>query len=291
MFKLLEFREDPARTPPSIGAYIGRREICLMTLRTGASLPIIVLAFMSLAPPPPPSLSQETGSKTWVGRSREIEEYLRTAECVRMEDMAGSNAYAKRCIMRPGGPVARMLWKPSVPRDVVRGFRERYKAEIAAYELDKLLKLDMVPPAVERELLGYKGSATLWVEQLFASNDGASAAPADRSRWEKQLAQMMMFDALIGNRHRNGGNLLRDAAWNMILLDHGGAFAPGSESVGGLTRIDRDFWARIDKMTRQELDATLGPWLGESDIVAILDRREKMKTVVNRRACDAGFAQ
>ena len=38
------------------------------------------------------------------------------------------------------------------------GFQDSYKAEIAAYELDKLLTLDMVPPAVERVLQGIKGS-------------------------------------------------------------------------------------------------------------------------------------
>ena len=46
-----------------------------------------------------------------------------------------------------------MAWR-SLPPGVYRGFRESYKAEIAAYELDKLLKMDMVPPSVERQLEG-----------------------------------------------------------------------------------------------------------------------------------------
>ncbi|MGH9257629.1 MAG: hypothetical protein ACRD3C_23975, partial [Vicinamibacterales bacterium] len=75
----------------------------------------------------------ELGSKTWVGRYQEVEEYLRTAECIRMEQLPGVSA---RCVLRPGGPVSRMHWF-SLMRGVYRGFREDYKSNIAAYELDK----------------------------------------------------------------------------------------------------------------------------------------------------------
>ncbi len=63
---------------------------------------------------------------------------------------------AARCTLRPGGPVARMAWR-SLPPGIHRGFSESYKAEIAAYEIDKLLKMDMVPPTVERQLQGNSG--------------------------------------------------------------------------------------------------------------------------------------
>ena len=48
-----------------------------------------------------------------------------------------------------------MAWRAVQP-GVDRGFRENYKTEIAAYELDKLLKMDMVPPSVERQIQGNK---------------------------------------------------------------------------------------------------------------------------------------
>jgi len=37
-----------------------------------------------------------------------------------------------------------------------RRFLDSYKAEIAAYEIDKVLGMRMVPPAVEREIDGQK---------------------------------------------------------------------------------------------------------------------------------------
>jgi hypothetical protein len=247
-----------------------------------ATLPVCLLAFVSLAPPSRTSLAQETGARTWIGHYREVEEYLRTAECVSLEGMSWSVPGAKRCVLRPGGPVARLLFKPLIPGEILRGFRQRYKAEIAAYELDKLLKLEMLPPAVERELQGYKGSATLWVEKLEPSSSGPPPNSPERTVWEKQLTRMLMFDGLIGNTSRNQGNTMRDSSWHLVLLDHGGAFSSGTDLPPGLTQIDRDLWARIEKLTRKELDAALGPWLDEGEIAAILARREKMRAAVRK---------
>ena len=93
-------------------------------------------------------------SKIWVGRYQEIEEYLRTAECLNIENLP-----TMRCTLRPGGPVARMAWLV-MPPGIHRGFFTSYKTQIAAYELDRLLKMDMLPPTVERQLRGATGAAT-----------------------------------------------------------------------------------------------------------------------------------
>lgn len=248
--------------------------MCMMRRQILATLSVCVLG-ASLTPlSQTSSRSQETSANAWVGRYREVEEYLRTAECDAMENV-GPDAL-KRCVLRPGGPVSRMAWKPELPGGY-RGFRDSYKANIAAYELDKLLKLDMVPPVVERELQGHKGSATFWVENIVAVDDKTLPPASERARWEKQLAQMMMFDTLIGNAERNRQNTLRDKAWNMVLLDHSRAFTSGNETVLTRTRHDPNFWARIEKLTRTQLDAALGSWLDANDITAILDRRERMR--------------
>ena len=133
-----------------------------------ASLLVCLTVLLGLAPPssgqPASTAPQGLGAKIWVGRYQEIEEYLRTAECVSMQ-MLGSGAGVMRCTLRPGGLVARMAWR-SGPPGIYRGFWESYKAEIAAYELDKLLKMNMLPPTVEREFQGNKGSGVLWVENI-----------------------------------------------------------------------------------------------------------------------------
>jgi uncharacterized protein YgfB (UPF0149 family) len=221
--------------------------------------------------------TEQSDAKTWVGRYQEIEEYLRTAECVSMTTFGPSRAV--RCNLPPGGPVARMAWRP-LPPGVYRGFRESYKAEIAAYEMDKLLKLDMVPPIVERQLEGNKGAAQLWVENIVELKDGASPEEAVRAKWENQLLQMAMFDDLIGYRDRNLANTLRDASWQLILIDHSRAFAVSSELPRKLTRIDRTLWDKMEKLTRAQLDLALKSWLDENEIAAVVERRERMRAEI-----------
>jgi hypothetical protein len=225
----------------------------------------------------PPAAGGEKGAKIWVGRYQEIEEYLKTAECVSMEVLAPNRA--ARCTMRLGGPVARMAWR-TLPPGTYRGFWESYKSEIAAYELDKLLKMDMVPPTVERQLQATNGAAQLWVENIMAVKADESPGESSRTDWENQILRMTMFDNLIGNRDRNRGNMLRDAEWHLILIDHTRAFVAGTEPPHKLSRIDEAFWGRIESLTRTQLDAALRASLDDDQIKGILDRREKMRAEI-----------
>ena len=242
-------------------------------------VPVLLVCLATASGPPErPAPAPGLGARIWVGRYQEIEEYLRTAECVSMEALGAK--HLARCTLRPGGPFAQMAWRP-LPPGIYRGFWESYKTEIAAYELDKLLTMDMVPPAVERQLQGNNGAAQLWVENVFGVKADESPGESHRADWEDQLVRMTMFDDLIGNRGRNRGNMLRDAGWNLILIDHSRAFGAGTDLPHKLSRIDEGYWARIDSLTRPQLDAALHAWLGEGEIRAILDRRERMRGAIS----------
>jgi hypothetical protein len=230
--------------------------------------------------------TEASNAKIWVGRYREIEEYLKTAECVNLESL-GANMDHARCILRPGGPVARMAWMV-LPPGVYRGFVTSYKTQIAAYELDRLLKMDMVPPSVERQLQGKTGAATLWVENVDTWKGEIPPSEVNRPTWDKQVARIAMFDALIGNRERNQANILRDKAWNLILLDHTRAFGLATNISPPLSRIEREFWDRLLALTRKDLDAKLRPWLDEQQITAMLERRDKMKTEIEKLIAEKG---
>jgi hypothetical protein len=246
----------------------------MIRLRRVAGLLLCVLAYLGQGQL---ASTQRLGAKIWVGRYQEIEEYLRTADCLSSEMLFPDRLV--RCTLRPGGTVARMAWR-SLPPGVYRGFRESYKAEIAAYEVDKLLQLDMVPPSVERQLEGNKGAAQLWVENVRDSKEDASPGESNRADWENQLARMTMFDNLIGSRDRNLGNMLHDAEWNLILLDHSRAFGDGTELPRKMNRIDQGFWNKIESLTPNQLDKALRAWLADNEIKALLDRREKMRAEI-----------
>ena len=239
------------------------------------SVAVLVVLLQVLAAQGPPVSTQGSG-KTWVGRNEEFEEYLKSAECVSMETLEPMKA--ARCTLPPGGPIARMAWRS--PNGPIRGFHEKYKTEIAAYELDTLLKLDMVPPSVLRDLKGAEGAAQQWVEGVLPVRADEFPDGRHRAEWENQLARMEMFDNLIGNRDRSRGNMIRDVEWNLILLDHSRAFGAGSDLPQKMTRIDDGLWKRIEGLSEKQLDAALTKWIEKSAIRAILDRRERIRAEI-----------
>lgn len=266
--------------------FMSYQRLCLLVV-----LGLSTIAALETLPADPSSsaAAQGTSAKVWVGRYQEIEDYLRSGECLSLERLGSDTSKAFRCDLRPGGPVARMAWKP-LPPGIYRGFFASYKTEIAAYELDRLLKLDMVPPTVERQLQGNTGAAILWVENIFTWKGEAPPGEANRRDWDKQLARMAMFSGLTGDQDRNLANVLRDGEWNLILIDHTAAFRLTSAIPRPLSRIDGDYWDRVLALTRQELEARLRPWLDENQITAILDRRERMKAEVARLIAEKGAA-
>src|SRR5215470_9957317 len=96
-------------------------------------------------------------AKTWLGHEPQMEQHLRTAQITRLDEIGTGVTKPRRARLVPEEPFASMTWKvlPPGQRD---GYWESYKSEIAAYELDKLLGLGMVPPAVERTMNGDTGA-------------------------------------------------------------------------------------------------------------------------------------
>jgi hypothetical protein len=247
-------------------------------LMSGVPRPILLLALLPVLLGHS-QLADTHAAKTWVGRHQEIEEYLKTADCVTLRWSAVKTA--AQCVLRPGGPVARMAWRTA--SGSLRGFRESYKSEIAAYELDRLLEMDMVPPTVERQIEGRTGAAQQWVENVVDATDPTLPAGESRTRWASEQVRMTMFDNLIGNRDRNRRNMLRDQTWHLILIDHTRAFGVDSDLPHKMSAIDDAYWARIERLTRTELDAALRTWLDQDEIDAILARRARMRAEIKSR--------
>ena len=228
------------------------------------------------APQAAPAAGAST--KTWVGRAAEFEAYLKTAEVVKVEDIGVGVTKPKRAHLAPGGLCESAAWKPIRP-GMYSGFWESYKAEIAAYEIDKLLGLDMVPPTVEKRVNNDTGAAIQWVEQTrsFKQLGGVPQPPPTHfDSFNRQMARAKMFDNLIGNRDPNLGNWLVDPAWNLVLIDHTRALTNFNDRVHKLQRIDAALWEKMQGLTEEALAAAVGPWLGGREIKAILERRKRM---------------
>ncbi len=233
---------------------------------------------------------QPATAKIWLGRAGEIEEYLKTADVVKIENLSTGVTKPRKAELAPGGPVAAFAWKAIRPGRY-GDFWESYKSEIAAYELDKLLGLGMVPPTVERKVKGENGAAVMWASPTssFKELGGVPGLkgvkgppPAQAVAWSLQLTRAKMFDDLIGNIDPNLGNWLVDPAWNLVLIDHTRAFTATTALYHQLIAVDPELWDKMKALDEPGLTAALGAWLGKGEIKAMLQRRDKMQKMFDK---------
>jgi hypothetical protein len=238
------------------------------------------LALQAQQPAAPPA-----NAKIWVGRAAEIEQFIRTTPIVKMEDLSVGVTHPKKATLPPGGPVQYLAWK-AIPPARYSGYWESYLSEIAAYELDRLLQLNMVPPTVEREYKSDKGAAVMWASPTrsfkeFGGKGAPDAPPIYAAAWAKQIAQAKMFDNLINNLDPNLGNWLVDPSWNLILIDHTRAFTGGTTMIHQMTHIDPDLWARMRALDEPTIQSTLGKWLVRGGAKTLIQRRDKMQQIID----------
>ena len=238
-------------------------------------LAFVVLAATSLSgqtlvPAPEPGKC----SLVWAGHEAEIEQMLKDGKVAKMEDVPIGVTKPQRATLQDH-PM-RFAWKPLRP-GYSKGFMESYKAEIAAYKLDRMLGMNMVPPIVERNMDGKNGAAVLWVENTRGwSVEKPPQGP--EPAWSQQLTRMKMFDLLIANIDRNQGNLIYDNDWHLFLIDHSRAFT-GKKDLKGMAelgRVDRALWERMAALTIEDLDRGLDKWVGNNEKKALLQRRDLM---------------
>ena len=115
--------------------------------------------------------------------------------------------------------------------------RRDYRLNLAAYELDKTLGLNLVPPSVERVMSGLPASV-IWFVDNVAMNEldrrKKGIEPPDLESWNRQIQAVRVFDELISNTYRDTtpalylntvwDNLLITGDWTIWIVDHTGAF-------------------------------------------------------------------
>jgi hypothetical protein len=220
--------------------------------------------------------AKPASSKIWVGREAEFEQYLREAPIEKEDEVPIGVTKPMRAFFAPGGLAESVVIK-NLPPGRHSGFWDSYKSEIAAYELDKLLDLEMVPVTVERRVNGELCSAQLWVENTVWLKTLKGKNSPDIYGWNRQVYRQRVWDNLIGNIDRNEGNLLVDPAWNLILIDHSRAFVTDAPPVKRMqfqmTKIDEPFYEKLKALDEATLKEHLDKWL-VGGVKPILKRRD-----------------
>ena len=160
-------------------------------------------------------------------------------------------------------------------------FRDSWKYNLAAYKLDKLLGLNMIPAYVERSYEGSKASFSWWVEDVQMDEDTRQhkklQAP-DQVKWNQQMHVANVFNQLIYNTDFNMTNLLIDKNWDIWMIDFSRAFRSNTSLLDPkvLAQCDTDMLAKMKQLDESTLKREIGNYVEGTGIKGLLARRDKI---------------
>lgn len=167
-------------------------------------------------------------------------------------------------------------------------FRDSWNYNVAAYRIDRLLGLKLVPVSVKRRWRTSLGSFTWWIDDVMmdeADRLKRKLQSPDPQGWNEEMQLVRLFDQLIANTDRNLGNLVITKDWNMWAIDHTRAFrtAPTLKTPGNIARCDRRIFERLKALDRETLRRELAEHLQTWEIDAILKRRDAIVLIIEQK--------
>jgi hypothetical protein len=167
-------------------------------------------------------------------------------------------------------------------------FRDSWTFNVAAYRLDRLIGLNLVPVSIERSYQNKSGSYTWWVDDVLMDEgerlkkDIQPPAPA---LWNETMQLVRVFDQLIYNMDRNMGNLLITKDWRIWAIDHTRAFRLHKDlkTPANVTRCDRGVFERLKRLDAATLERELERYLTDWEREALLARRDAIVKIIEGR--------
>ncbi len=228
----------------------------------------------------------------------ELEAFLRTAEVVSIEDVGIGITKPQRVTLRQDGRECRAIFKtvdisevqPGFTNQLESVFTDRYVYETAAYRIDRLLGIGLVPVTVTREIDGRRGSLQLWIEDAVEMQTAAeqNLPIGDYDLLMQRFMLMYILDAVIYNVDRNFTNvLIRPDSDDFFLIDHSRAFRINKKLPDLKEERDIPVPETVARELRsldvEEMESELGDLLTKRQIRAIDARRKLLVKELNKR--------
>jgi hypothetical protein len=178
-----------------------------------------------------------------------------------------------------------------------KGYLDEWKWEIAAYRLDKLLELNIVPPYVEKRFQGDRGVISLEAEYMMKYSEKQEKDIKCPRRYviayNKATYLMRAWDNLIANDDRNDDDILITEDWRLILIDHSRAFRTSKKFTKKLIKtgkgdkepirmLPRIFVENLKELTFDMIKNATGEYLKDKEINAVLIRRDLLLQEIDR---------
>ena len=236
------------------------------------------------------------------------EEFLKTAPILRSEEIGEGVTKPYAVFLKHGETEQKACWKN--PSGIQDGFLEGWRYEIAAYRLDKLIGLNMIPPTVEREFEGRPGALSYWATvelSLLKKEEKGIEIPKDAvGRVDDMKYVARAWDSLIGNEDRTQQNVLYTKDWRTILIDHSRSFRASSEFTDRLIfgkngikksadgrpflfrRLPRSFVEKVNALDFKSIKEAVGPYLNDAEIEAVLARKAVLLAEIDELVRESG---
>lgn len=230
------------------------------------------------------------------GQDAEDEKFLLEGEIVEVKELGMGITHPLKVTLRLGDRVGHAIFK-KVHQEYARPvtdsirmddtyFSDRWQHEVAAYRVDRLIGLDLVPPTVAREVNGQEGSLQLWIENAFDEKDRVEKKIpiSDPDRLHAAAARMKVFDLLLYNVDRNQGNILiTEPGTRVWLIDHSRTFRLRKQlpirHKKDFPGIDSELLKGIRAPSDDDFRAALHALLSKGQIDGLLARRRDLEAL------------
>jgi hypothetical protein len=238
------------------------------------------------------------------------EDFLKTAKITGQKQLTGPLAVTSPWILtlEKDGVEHKALWKDIYGANV-KGFKETWKGEIAAYRLSRALGVNMVAPTVEREFQGNRGSCQMWIESwntLETIIKKKLNPPGIKALYfAREIGLQRAFDNLIYNVDRHQRNYLILDDWRMILIDHSRSFGTSKKARTKLfydenhpegpqfimAPLPRVFVDALKGLTAATVRTSVGDYLTDDEVAATMARRDLIIAWLDKHIAAVGEAK
>ena len=167
-------------------------------------------------------------------------------------------------------------------------FRDSWTFNVAAYKIDRLIGLNLVPVTVARRWRSTLGSFTWWIDDVQMDEGERLKKKLTSPKpqiWNEEMQMVRLFDQLIYNIDRNLGNLMITNDWSIWAIDHTRAFRTHAtlKTPDNVSRCDRQVLDRLKTLDRAMLKRATGEYLQTFEIDSLLKRRDAIVKLIEQR--------
>jgi hypothetical protein len=228
---------------------------------------------------------------------RQLEDYLRKAKIEATSDVRVEDRTVHLLELDLDGLKFRALFlpldeKPPAGKTEAEVRLRRYQHEVAAYWIDRRLKLRMVPVVVVRTIDGKRGGLQIWIESAVDRVWIEEQKQLDKVREElkEEIDKAWVLEAVLDveERVKEGQRLLIEDR-RIMLSGSTLAFSQSPEiQAAALPHlkcpINPSLENELRTLTRAELKKALKDYLSDGQIDALLARRDRVLEICASKA-------